>query len=52
MRVEVWVREQAGPGEELLGVRLVRDVARALLEDDVVEREAILERPHHCKLVD
>ena len=45
---------ERSPGEELLsahGVRLVREVARALLEDDEVEGEAVFQSPHHGKLV-
>ena len=30
---------------------LVLDVAGGLLEDDVVQREPVLERPHHLELV-
>ena len=30
---------------------LVRDVAGGLLEDDVVQREPVLERPNHLELV-
>ena len=37
--------------EVLLDVGLVREVARQLLEDDVVQREPVLERPHHLELV-
>ena len=34
----------------LLHVGLVRDVARRLLEDDEMQREAVLQLPHHLEL--
>ena len=42
VRVHVRVSEVARAREELLDVAVVRDVRRGLLEDDEVEREAVL----------
>ena len=49
--VHVRRREDARRGEDLLDVRLVRDVHRRLLEDNVVKWEGVLEVPHEGKLV-
>ena len=38
-------------GEDLLDVRLVREMACCLLEHDVVEREAVPEGVHHLELL-
>ena len=48
----VGVGEEAGAREDLLHVRLVRQVARRLLEDDEAERKALPHGPRHLELVD
>ena len=49
--VHVRVREVARTRKDLLAVGLVWQVAGGALEDDEVEREALTQRPHQCKLV-
>ena len=50
--VHVRVGERACAREELLDVGLVRQVRHRHLEDDVVEREAEAQVPHHLELVE
>ena len=38
--------------EDLLDVGLARQVARSLLEENVVQRELVAQRPHHGELVE
>jgi hypothetical protein len=50
LRVHVRVRQQARAREDALDIRLVWNVARRLLEDDEMQREAVLQLPHHLEL--